>query len=70
MILILAAAILGGTLATSNFIPILSDGYRNLKWNFNHEISANICIGVGVILLILGFIMRRAEFNDMSRILK
>jgi hypothetical protein len=70
MIIILLAGILGGTFATHNTIPFLTDGYRNPTWNLNHFISSNICIGVGVLFLIIGFIMRRSEFSDMKRILK
>jgi len=40
-------------------MPILSDGSQNPAWDFNHEISSNLCIGVGVVMLILGFAMRR-----------
>lgn len=60
MIVILLAGILGGTFATHNTIPFLTDGYRNPTWNLNHDISANICIGLGVLMLIIGFIMRRS----------
>lgn len=60
MIIILMAGILGGTLATKNTLPFFTDGYRNPTWNLNHEISAYITMGVGVLLLIIGFIMRRS----------
>jgi len=64
------AGILGGTFATNNTIPFLTDGYRNPTWNLNHNLSANISIGVGALLLIIGFIMRRGEFHDTKRIFK
>lgn len=70
MVVIILGGILGGTLSTNNTIPFLTDGYRNPTWNLNHDISANISIGVGVLFLIIGLIMRRTEFSDMKRILK
>jgi len=60
MIIIIMAGILGGTFATNNTIPFFTDGYRNPTWNLNHDVSANICIGVGLLFLIIGFIMRRS----------
>ena len=69
-VVMIMGGILGGTLATNNIIPILTDGYRNLTWDLNHTISANICIGVGFLLLFGGFIMRRADFHDTSRVIK
>ncbi len=70
MILILLAAILGGTFSTNNTIPFLTDGYRNPTWNLNHNIASWISIGVGILFYFIGFILRRSEFHDMKRILK
>lgn len=70
MIVILLAAILGGTFSTNNTIPFLTDGYKNPTWNLNHDISSFISMGVGVLFLIIGFILRRSEFHDMKRIMK
>jgi uncharacterized membrane protein YedE/YeeE len=70
MIVILMAGILGGTFATSNTIPFFTDGYRNPTWNMNHDLSAYISMGVGVLFLIIGFAMRSSEFHDIKRILK
>lgn len=70
VIVVVLAAILGGTLSTNNTLPFLTDGYRNLTWNLNHNISSLISIGVGVLLLIIGFIMRRGDFSDTKRVIK
>ena len=70
MIVILLAGILGGTFATNNTLPFLTDGYRNPTWNLNHDLSSYITMGLGVLFLIIGFILRRSEFSDMKRILK
>lgn len=70
VVIILLSAILGGTLATNNTVPFLTDGYRNLTWNLNHDLASWISIGLGAALLIAGFVMRRGEFNDTKRIFK
>ena len=70
VIVILLAGILGGTLATNNTLAFLTDGYRNLTWNLNHDLAAWISMGVGVLLLIIGFIMRRGDFSDTKRVIK
>jgi hypothetical protein len=70
LIVIILAGILGGTFATNNTLPFLTDGYRNPTWNLNHDISSYITMGLGVLFLIIGFILRRSEFTDMKRILK
>ena len=60
VIVILLAGILGGTFATNNTIPFLTDGYRNPTWNLNHDLSSYITMGLGLLFLIIGFILRRA----------
>ena len=59
VIVIILAGILGGTFATNNTMPFLTDGYSNPTWNLNHEISSYITMGLGVLFLIIGFILRR-----------
>ncbi len=70
VVIILLAGILGGTLSTNNNIPFLTDGYRNLTWNLNHHLASWISMGVGVLLLIIGFVMRRSDFADTKRVFK
>lgn len=58
--------IIGGTLAANNTIPIFTDGGRNPWWNLDHAVSANICIGLGVLFMIIGFFMRKRNVANTS----
>ena len=70
MIVFLLFGIIGGTLAVNNVIPIFTDGNRNPFWNISHYVSANICIAVGVIFIISGFVMRKNDVANMSDVVK
>lgn len=63
-IVILLAGILGATLATNNTVPFLTDGFNNPSWDLNHNVSGNISIAIGFLFLIIGFLMKRRDFND------
>jgi uncharacterized membrane protein YedE/YeeE len=64
------SGIIGGILSANNSIPFLTDGENNIKINIDHALTANICIVIGVILVIVGFFLRKGDFNDTSAIIK
>lgn len=58
--------ILGGSLAVNNTVPIFTDGNRNPWWGIDHAISANVCIGLGVLFMIIGFFLRKRDHANTS----
>jgi preprotein translocase subunit Sec61beta len=48
----------------------LTDGENNIKVEVDHALSANICIVVGVLLVIAGFFLRKGDFNNTAEVFK
>lgn len=66
LIIFLLSGIIGGILSANNYIPFLTDGNNNIKWDMDHSLSANISIVIGIVLLIGGFILRKGDFNNTA----
>jgi uncharacterized membrane protein YozB (DUF420 family) len=70
LIIFILSGIIGGILSSNNYIPFLTDGSNNIKVDIDHALSANICIVIGVLLLIGGFFLRKGDFNNTSEVIK
>jgi uncharacterized membrane protein YedE/YeeE len=70
LVIFILSGIIGGILSSNNYIPFLTDGENNIKVEVDHALSANICIVVGVLLVIAGLFLRKGDFNNTAEVFK